>query len=256
VVRVVSLHRDVIVFVSAFWQTTCTAVRSRDGEEGFVIDSPVLPEELEALPEVLEQAGFTPSALIATHGDWDHLLARTAFPDAALGVAESTSARLAAEPGQAQRELRTFDEDHYVADRRPLALAGLQHLPVPGKLELGRALELELHATAGHTRDGLAIFIPAADVLVSGDYLCPVEIPMIEYALDAYADTLRRFEPLLRRAETVVPGHGAPMPREQAQEILAQDIAYVDALPDAELPPGRRTATQKRIHDENLERIR
>jgi hypothetical protein len=42
-VRVLAVHRDVIVFVSAFWQTTCTAVRSPDGEEGFVIDSPVLP---------------------------------------------------------------------------------------------------------------------------------------------------------------------------------------------------------------------
>ncbi len=251
-----SLHRDVIVFVSAFWQTTCTAVRSPDGEEGFVIDSPVLPEELEALPGVLEQAGFSASALIATHGDWDHLLARTAFPEAALGVAESTAARLNAEVGQAQRALRVFDDDHYIAERPPLPLAGLQHLPVPGKLELGQATELELYPTAGHTRDGLAVFVPGADVLVSGDYLSPVEIPMIEHSRDAYAETLRQFKPLIDRAETVVPGHGRPMAREQALQILAQDIAYVDAVPDAELPPGRRTPTQRRIHADNADRVR
>jgi len=45
-VRVLALHPDVVVFISRIWQTTCTAVRS--GGEGFVIDSPVLPAELEA----------------------------------------------------------------------------------------------------------------------------------------------------------------------------------------------------------------
>lgn len=254
--RVLAVHRDVIVFVSAFWQTTCTAVRSPDGEEGFVIDSPVLPEELEALPGVLEQAGFSASALLATHADWDHLLARTAFPEAALGVAESTAARLAAEPGQAQRELRIFDDDHYIPERPPLPLGGLQHLPVPGKLELGHATELELYPTAGHTRDGLAVFIPGAEVLVCGDYLSPVEIPMIEHSRDDYAETLRRFRALVERAETVVPGHGGPINRDQALQILAEDISYVDGLPEAELPPGRRTRTQRGIHERNADRIR
>ena len=39
------------------------------------------------LPAVLEQAGFPVSGLLATHGDWDHVLGRLAFPGAALGVA-------------------------------------------------------------------------------------------------------------------------------------------------------------------------
>ena len=57
----------------------------RSGEEGFVVDSPLFPDELEVLPAVLEQAGFPVSGLLATHGDWDHLLGRLAFPGAALG---------------------------------------------------------------------------------------------------------------------------------------------------------------------------
>src|SRR5581483_4404552 len=133
--RALALHTDVLVFVSRIWQTTCTAVRS--GEEGFVIDSPVYPDELEALPDVLEQAGFPVSGLLATHGDWDHLLARFAFPQASLGCAQSTAERLRAEPGTAQRELREFDEEHYVDGRQPLALAGIQELPVPGRVSLG-----------------------------------------------------------------------------------------------------------------------
>src|SRR3954466_10746125 len=105
--RVVAVHPDVLVATSAAWRTTCTIVRS--GEEAFVVDSPVLPEELEALPAVLERAGFPLSGLLATHGDWDHLLGRLAFPDVSLGVAESTAARLEAEPDEASRALRAFD---------------------------------------------------------------------------------------------------------------------------------------------------
>jgi glyoxylase-like metal-dependent hydrolase (beta-lactamase superfamily II) len=66
---------------------------AKDGET-FVIDSPVLPDELDALPALLEQSRFPlPSDLLATHADWDHLLGRLAFPDAPLGCAESSAAR-------------------------------------------------------------------------------------------------------------------------------------------------------------------
>ena len=85
------MHADVLVATSRVYQTSCTAIRS--GEEGFVVDSPVYPDELEVLPAVLEQAGFSASGLLATHGDWDHLLGRYAFPEAPLGAAESTAPR-------------------------------------------------------------------------------------------------------------------------------------------------------------------
>src|SRR5205085_3386994 len=133
------------------------------------------------------------SGLLATHGDWDHLLARTAFPGASLGVAETTAARLTGAVGEAQRELRAFDERWYVRRERPLSLGQVQALPVPGKLELG-AGELELHPADGHTADGMAIWSPEARVLVCGDYVSPVEIPMLG-SRDAYVATLERLAP-------------------------------------------------------------
>src|ERR1700734_2406169 len=102
--RALAVHPDVIVVVSRVWQTTCTAVRA--GEEGFMIDSPIDPDELDALPGLLEQSGFPVSGLLSTHGDWDHLLGRLAFPGAAVAAGESTVARLGSEVGQAHRELR------------------------------------------------------------------------------------------------------------------------------------------------------
>jgi glyoxylase-like metal-dependent hydrolase (beta-lactamase superfamily II) len=257
--RGIALHQDVVVFFSRVWQTTCTAVRC--GQEGFVIDSPVYPDELEALPAVLAQAGFPVSGLLATHADWDHLLARGAFPQASLGVGETTAARLRGEPGAAQRALRRFDEEHYVEDRPPLALSAIQELPVPGALALGEARELELHPTGGHTADGMAILIPWAGVLVAGDYLSPVEIPMLSPggSVSAYTATLERLSSLIARAEWVVPGHGAPSSRDAAARILEQDVAYLAALDAgdgaAALPEGRRTSRQREVHLENVSRL-
>jgi glyoxylase-like metal-dependent hydrolase (beta-lactamase superfamily II) len=253
--RALALHEDVIVVVSAFWQTTCTAVRA--GEEGFVIDSPVLPEELEALPSLLEQAGFPVSGLLCTHGDWDHLLGREAFPHASLGCGESTASRLAREPGEAQRELRVFDEQHYV-ERPPLGLGGVQSLPVPGRLSLGEDRELELFPASGHTADGTAFWLPWRRVLVCGDYLSPVEIPWLSPggSVEEYLFTLSRLSALVERAETVVPGHGGPQPAARAAAVLAEDVAYLEALradgDAAPLPDGRRTGEQRRIHGENV----
>jgi glyoxylase-like metal-dependent hydrolase (beta-lactamase superfamily II) len=257
-VRAVGLHPDVVLATSRAFQTTCTLVRS--GEEAFCIDSPVFPDELELLPALAEQARFPVVGLLATHADWDHLLARYAFPEATLGCGETTSARLAAEPGAAQRGLRAFDEQLYVERPRPLALGGrgqIEALPVPGHVGLGER-ELELHPADGHTADGLAVWIPWARVLVCGDYLSPVEIPMISPggSATAYLATLRRLEPLVEGADTVVPGHGAPFDATRAAALLREDRAYLEALlergADAPLPLARRTREQRRIHGENV----
>jgi glyoxylase-like metal-dependent hydrolase (beta-lactamase superfamily II) len=256
-VRVVAVHEDVVVAVSGIYATTCTALRA--GDEALVVDSPVLPAELETLPAVLEQSGFPVQGLLATHGDWDHLLGRLAFPGAPLGAAETTAARLRAEPGAAQRELRAFDEEHYVERPAPLSVGHIEPLPVPGHLEIGPE-EAELHPADGHTADGMAIWAPWAAVLVAGDYLSPVEIPMISPggSLSAYRATLERLRPLAEAAAVVVPGHGEPIDGVRAAAILREDLAYLDALERdgaaAPLPLARRTAAQRAVHAENVSR--
>lgn len=255
--RVLAVHPDVVVATSRVYQTTCTLVRR--GEEAFCIDSPVLPDELELLPTIAEQSDFKVVGLLATHADWDHLLGRLAFR-VPLGVAESTARALDADPGAAQRELRDFDDEHYVSRLAPLALGTPQVLPVPGRCGLGSG-ELELHPLGGHTADGMSIWVPWARTLVVGDHLSPVELPMLaedEGALDAYLLTLDRLEPLVERAQTVVPGHGEPLDAERALAILREDREYLQALGSvgaaAALPLARRTGAQRRIHQRNAAR--
>jgi glyoxylase-like metal-dependent hydrolase (beta-lactamase superfamily II) len=273
-VRVVSLHPDVLVVTSALLHVNCVIVRGAVGEGGesvgptrvagaepigetFVIDSPVLPDELDALPALLEQARFpAPSGLLATHGDWDHLLGRLAFPGVALGCAESTSERLAATLGEVQRELRTFDEELLIERVRPLALGSIQALPVPGRCDIGDR-QLELRPAGGHTADGMAIWISWARVLVAGDYLSTVEIPALNAGgtVDVYLATLERLRPLVAQSEHVVPGHGPVTDGTRALGVLEEDVAYLNELlrhgADAQLPAGRSSRQQLLIHAQN-----
>jgi glyoxylase-like metal-dependent hydrolase (beta-lactamase superfamily II) len=282
--RAVSLHPDVVVVTSAVLHVNCVIVRGAgggereglDGEgqagegareetepfgETFVIDSPVLPDELDALMRLLDQARFSsPSGLLVTHGDWDHLLGALAFPGVALGCAESTASRLQAAPGEAQRELRAFDERLMIERPRPLALGAVQPLPVPGRCDIGDRT-LELHAADGHTCDGMAVLIPWARVLVVGDYLSEVEIPTLDHGGDlrAYLATLERLRELLAVAEHVVPGHGPVLDPVRALAVLDEDRDYLQALSEqgveAELPASRRGAAQRQLHGESVARL-
>jgi glyoxylase-like metal-dependent hydrolase (beta-lactamase superfamily II) len=258
-VRALALHPDVLVVTSALLQVNCVIVRG--GVETFVIDSPVLPDELDALPAVLEQARFpAPSGLLVTHGDWDHLLGRLAFPGAALGCAESTAERLRARPGEAQRQLRAFDEDLMIGRPRPLTLGSMQALPVPGRCDVGDR-ELHLYLADGHTRDGMAIAIPWAQVLVTGDYLSTAEIPSLGEGgdLQAYIATLGRLRGLIDAARHVVPGHGPVLDSDGAAAVLEEDLAYLTSLRElgsqAQLPLARRSPADRRLHEQNVSRL-
>jgi len=280
-VRAIALHADVIVATSAVLAVNCVIVRGLAGDreptggplnvippsdpgsaaETFVIDSPVLPEELDALGALIGQARFPePSGLLATHGDWDHMLGRLAFPELPLGCAHSTAERLSSDPGQAQRELRSFDEELMIHRERPLSLGGVQALPVPGRCDLG-GRELELQPAEGHTGDGMAVMIGWAGVLVAGDYLSAVELPSLGEggSLQGCLDTLGRLRELIARADRVVPGHGPLLESAQALEVLEEDVAYLRALGEhgagAKLPDGRRSAAQRRLHAANAARL-
>ena len=219
---------------SSLWQTNAVAIRS--GPEAILIDSPIFPDELEMLPEMLRQSGFEPVGLLATHADWDHLLARLVYPDASLGVAESTATRIRSEPGVAQKKLRDADNEHYVKRERPLSLGSYQSLPVPGKLELGDQ-DLELYPAEGHTGDGMMLFARWCGVLVCGDYLSDVELPTWADK-PLYRKTLDRLRGLVAEADIVVPGHGSPLRRDEALRVLDEDVAFLD---EGTVPKGRFT---------------
>ena len=212
---------------------------------------------------MLEQAGFPVSGLLVTHADWDHLLGRIAFPQASLGCGESTAKRLAAEPGDAQRELREFDEEQYIDDRGPLALAG-DPIATGSRAPGARSRTIASSSSTRRTatpQTAPRSSIPWLGVLVCGDYLSPVEIPWISPggSVDAYLATLERLRALIGarrddRPRTRPPARARTRPPGSSTRTSRISSALrADGL-EAPLPPGRRTDAQRRIHVENAQR--
>ena len=242
------------------WQTNAIALRA--GGEAMLIDSPVLPRRAGGCcRRCWPRRASSRTALLATHGDFDHLLGRLAFPDLSLGVAESTQLRLRAEPGRGPaRAARPRRRALRGPRRRRCRSARCSRCRCPGGWSWASE-ELELHPTEGHTADGMAVFAPGLGLLVVGDYLSPVEIPMISpggsvAGLPGHAGAPGAAGGA--RPDTVVPGHGPAGPRHRAADprrgrgLPRRARARGGAAAAAR---GPRQQAQRRIHAENLRQI-
>ena len=220
------------IFSSALWQTNAILVET--GGVTVLVDSPVLPDELAALPR--------PDALVLTHAHFDHVLARSAFPDLPLLVGPSTLEVIAR--GDWEAELRESDEELYVERAAWPSLEGAERIGC----DLFGVVD-----APGHAEDGIALF--TGDLVLCGDYLIEPEIPLISEAgsVEHYLDTLDRLEAIVARASTVVPGHGPPLDRARALELIDLDRRYVSDL-EAGPTRGPDTARQRRIHADNVKK--
>ena len=230
-----------LVLTSALWQVNAIAVRT--GGRTVLVDSVAFPGELAALPETLATAGLEPEALFVTHAHLDHVLGREAFPGLPLHAAPDTVARF----GEAVEALAENDAELRV-DR-----AG------PPRLDDAEPLGDLFHTVRadGHTADGTAFLAPDLGLLLPGDYLTEVEIPLVSQAgsPEAYLATLDRLAPLLDEAAVVVPGHGPPLSPARARALLDLDRRYVADLRAGPLR-GSGDHRQRRIHADNVRKHR
>ena len=238
--KAVGLHPDVVVVTSRFWQTTCTLVRS--GEEAFCIDSPVLPDELEILPSIAEQARFRVVGLLR-HPRATWTTSSAATRSRTRRWASASRPRSACRPsrgacsGAARLRRGVLHRARRAAvDAGAAGAAGAG--PVRDRRRGARAAP-----APGHTADGMAIWIPWARVLVCGDYLSPVEIPWLPSAARART-TSRRSTASSRsssRPSTSCPATARRSTPCARAAILREDREYLQGLPDSKLPLARRT---------------
>ena len=174
-----------------------------------MIDSPVLPEELDALPR-RARAGRVPGLGPAGHPR------RLGPPARPPGVPRRCARRAGRAPPSGWRpsrarpsaSLRDFDDEHYVV-RDAAAVAGSG--AVAARCRAGSSSA----PTASSSSCPPAATPPTASrsgapwlgVLVCGDYLSPVEIPMLSTGggIDAYLETLERL-----RSWRAVPRRSCP----------------------------------------------
>jgi glyoxylase-like metal-dependent hydrolase (beta-lactamase superfamily II) len=236
----------VLVHQSEFCQSNAVVVQGRDGM--LLVDPGVLDHEMDALAKDLGQLGQPVVAGFSTHPHWDHLLWDARFGDAPrYGTARAAAFardRLSDPGAKARIAAQLIPPD--IAGQVPLDLMGLiTGLPaetpqVPWDGPEVRIIEHQAHAP-GHA----SLLIGERGVLVAGDMLSDVLIPMLDLngaadPVEDYLAALRLLEGVAGDVDVLIPGHGSVGGADQVRARIDQDRAYVQALPDAQVPADPR----------------
>lgn len=231
----------VLVHESEFVQSNAVVVRGRSGV--LLIDPGVTGSEIGCLVNDLRELGESVVAGFSTHPDWDHLLWHTrlgAAPRYSTARCAATIGEELSDPGAKARIADHLLETE-IAGQVPLELLGLvTGLPaettyIPWQGPQVRIIEHQAHAP-GHA----ALLIEERGVLVAGDMLSDVLVPMLDLdaanPIEDYLTALRLLEGVASDVDVVVPGHGSVGGADQVRERIDQDRAYVLALRSGQDP--------------------
>ncbi|MEV6305692.1 MBL fold metallo-hydrolase [Actinoplanes sp. NPDC051861] len=223
------------------------------GDGGLIVVDPGIGgADLEQLADEVERLGIPVVAGFATHPHWDHLLWHSRFGDVPR-YATAACARIA---GEARERAQKMAAD--TAPGIPLELVALlTPLPAGGAPVPGEIIEHDAHAV-GHA----AILLADRRVLIAGDMLSDVLIPLLDHRrpgqVDAYRAALDRLGQAIQHVDVLIPGHGAVAEGPEVLGRLDADRAYLDALRRGEEPADVRLSQDwlSGIHKSNQEQAR
>ena len=258
----------VLIHQSEFCQSNAVVVHGRAGV--LVIDPGVQGHEMACLANDLSDSGQTVVAGFSTHPHWDHLLwhARLgAAPRYGTARCAATARDRLSDAGAKARIAELIPPD--IAGQVPLDLLGLiTGLPaetarIPWDGPQVRIIEHQAHAP-GHA----ALLIEERGVLVAGDMLSDVLIPMLDLndtadPIEDYLAALRLLEGVAGDVDVLVPGHGSIGGADQVPARIDQDRAYVHALRDTHAPSDPRIGPSAKdgwdwvagVHEGQLQRL-
>ena len=227
----------VLIHESAFLQSNAVVVQGKDGV--LLIDPGITSDEMADLANDLHALGQPVVAGFSTHPHWDHLLWHARFGAAprygtARCAADVRDVLSHADWKAQVAEMLPSD----IGDQIPLddLFGRITSLPantarIPWDGPAVRIIEHQGHA-AGHA----ALFIEERGVLVAGDLLSDVLIPLLDLEaadpIEGYLAALRLLEDVADDVRVVIPGHGSVGGTDQARARMEQDRAYARALRD------------------------
>jgi glyoxylase-like metal-dependent hydrolase (beta-lactamase superfamily II) len=236
----------VLVHQSELLANNAVVVQGRAGV--LLIDPGITGEEMSCLANDARELGQPVVAGFATHPDWDHVLWHAELGEAPrYGTARCASylEDLRSDADWRARVAEGLPPE--IADETPLDLFGLiTGLPagseeIPWDGPQVRIIEHPAHAP-GHA----ALLVEESGVLVAGDMLSDVFIPMLDEVtqtndpVEDYLVGLRLLEDVADDVEVVVPGHGSVGGAGQARARIELDRAYVHALRAGDEPDDPR----------------
>jgi len=234
-----------LVHESEFCQSNAVVVQGRTGV--LLIDPGVQDHEMACLANDLSDLGQTVVAGFSTHPHWDHLLWHAqlgAAPRYGTARCAATVRDRLSDAGAKARVAGMIPPD--IAEQVPLDLLGLitalpaETAQIPWDGPQVRIIEHQAHAP-GHA----ALFIEERGVLVAGDMLSDVLIPMLDLngtadPIEDYLAALRLLEGVAGDVDVLVPGHGSVGGADQVHARIERDRAYVLALREGHVPSDPR----------------
>ncbi|HET8915153.1 MAG TPA: MBL fold metallo-hydrolase [Propionibacteriaceae bacterium] len=227
----------VLIHQSEFCLSNAVVVQGRAG--ALLIDSGILGSEMAALADDLRKLGQPVVAGFSTHPHWDHLLWHPQLGSAPrYGSARCAAAIQPRLSDPHWRDFVTALIPPDIVEQVPLDLLGLITAVSPETTKIPwdgpgvRIMEHQAHAP-GHA----ALLIEERGVLVAGDMLSDVLIPMLDLnagdPIEDYLTALRLLEGVASDVDVVIPGHGSVGGADQVHARIDQDRAYLHALRDA-----------------------
>lgn len=236
----------VLVHQSELLQNNAVVVRGRDGV--LLIDPGLTDSEMRCLANDIRESGQRVVAGFSTHPDWDHVLWHPELGDVPrFGTVRCADFMrdLLSDGDWRARVAEGLPEE--IAGETPLDLFGLiTGLPAdtarfPWDGPPVRVIEHPAHAP-GHA----ALLVEDSGVLVAGDMLSDVFIPMLndfdstDDPIGDYLVGLRALERVAGDVGVVIPGHGSVGRDGEVLTRIESDRAYVEALRDGDVSEDPR----------------
>jgi glyoxylase-like metal-dependent hydrolase (beta-lactamase superfamily II) len=236
----------VLIHQSELLQNNAVVVQGRAGV--LLVDPGIRSSEMACLANDLREWGQPVVAGFSTHPDWDHVLWHEELGEAPRYGTARCAAFLRDLRSDADWKARVAEGlPPEIADEVPLDLFGLiTGLPAEAALIPWDGPRVRIIEHPAHAPGHAALLIEERGVLVAGDMLSDVLIPMLDDWTDAndpiedYLMGLRLLEGVADDVSVVIPGHGSVGGADQVRARIGQDRAYVHALRDGRAPDDPR----------------
>jgi hydroxyacylglutathione hydrolase len=236
---------DGVFVATADRYTTTTTVVAGDDGGCLLIDPAVTAADLAALAGWLTERGLRPVAGWSTHPHWDHLLWSPAFGQAPRYATPRAVAVAARElPG-----LITGVEDEAPGhDLRSFA----QVEPLLGREIDWSGPRAVVYPHDAHAPGHGAVLLPDTGVLIAGDMLSDLEIPLLDLdAADPFGGYREGLELLagVPGVRVLVPGHGHVGDQAEFRRRVDADRGYLDATEAGADPADERLTDEHSTAD-------
>ncbi|MBM9624334.1 MBL fold metallo-hydrolase [Streptomyces zhihengii] len=238
----------VLIHRSELLENNTVVVQGRDGV--LLVDAGITGAEMTCLANDLRELGQPVAAGFSTHPDWDHVLWHAELGDAPRYGTARCAAFMREVLSNADWKVGVTEGlPPEIAEDTSLDRYGLitglpaETTQLPWNGPTVRIIEHTAHAQ-GHA----ALLIEERRVLIAGDMLSDVFVPMLDDAdnpIKDYLVGLGLLEGVAGDVDVLIPGHGSVAKGDEVRARIKLDRAYVEDLRDARVSSDPRVVSPK-----------